>query len=104
MTSPTPTRTHPAADAPAAERERRQTDTGAYADKVAAPDPAAAPLGTDAEAAGEGPADAAGDRPHEAAPVSGGIKAGPPPSGREWRIVLPVLAVILVLAVAWFIA
>ncbi|WP_284164785.1 hypothetical protein [Frigidibacter sp. SD6-1] len=45
------------ADAAGAARLRRAIDTGNAADKVDYPDPAAAPLGTDAEAAGTPPTD-----------------------------------------------
>ena len=48
----------PAASAPAtADRLRHEIDSGRTGDKVAGPDPAAAPLGTDDEAADRPPGD-----------------------------------------------
>lgn len=41
--------------APTSDQIRNDIDTGATGEKVAMPDPAAAPLGTDAEAAGTPP-------------------------------------------------
>lgn len=43
---------HPRTGDPNWDQVRRRVDTGATGDKVAFPDPAAAPLGTDAEAGG----------------------------------------------------
>lgn len=40
---------------PTTDRERRAIDSGEAGDKIAFPDPAAAPLGTDAEASGNPP-------------------------------------------------
>jgi hypothetical protein len=86
---------------PTAEAERATTDRGGFADKVPAPDPAAAPLGTDDEAAGQpSGGDARGPRPR-AAQRSAAIKAGPAPSGREWWIGVPVLLVLAALGAGW---
>lgn len=86
---------------PTAESERATTDRGGFADKVPAPDPAAAPLGTDDEAAGQ-PSDgeAREARPRvEGRPAA--IKAGPAPSGREWWIAVPVLVILAALGAGW---
>ncbi|BBK40464.1 hypothetical protein STVA_04840 [Allostella vacuolata] len=81
-----------------------EIDAGRHADKVAAADPAAATLGTDDEASGQPSVADTDRRPLPPGAASGGIKAGPQPSGREWRIVLPVLAAVALLGVAWMAA
>ncbi len=48
--------------APTVDELRRRIDSGAAADKVDFPDPAAAPLGTDAEAGGAPPGETARER------------------------------------------
>lgn len=45
----------PRREVPTTDRERAEIDSGQARDKIAFPDPAAAPLGTDAEAAGYPP-------------------------------------------------
>ncbi|WP_306117856.1 MULTISPECIES: hypothetical protein [unclassified Roseitalea] len=53
-------------DKPTADRLRHDIDTGRTGDKVSYPDPAAAPLGTDAEAAGAPPTPSQVDMAHRA--------------------------------------
>ncbi|MGE0719295.1 MAG: hypothetical protein AB7P02_27885 [Alphaproteobacteria bacterium] len=89
-------------DGAAVDRERRDIDTGATADKVKALDPAAAPLGTDEEAAGHA-AVPARDAVRTAA-EPGGIRAGPQPSGNEWWIAIPVVAVAAIAAAVLLLA
>lgn len=93
-------------DRPSAEAERVRiaTDAGLFGDKVPASDPAAAPLGTDSEAAGRPiPADTVmPPRPEPAAPrPPPGRQAGPSPSSRTGILVaLVAFAVTFILFLA----
>lgn len=80
---------------PNAEQLRSSIDRGAMGDKVAFPDPAAAPLGADAEAGGAAPTPAEAEL---------ALKTPPPPARRLHRdgalpLVLGVLALIAASAV-----
>lgn len=84
---------------------RAQTDRGETGDKIAVEDPAAAPLGTDAEAGGA--STAAEDIAHSARQQRRGEHAraaaeAPRTAGR--RQLLPWLVVILALAIALIVA
>ena len=83
--------------APNADQLRNAIDTGAAGDKVAFPDPAAAPLGTDAEAGGTPPT-AAERRKAFAAEVTAAPAPRPRGTG-ALPLVLGFLLVILVSAV-----
>ncbi|ETX29021.1 hypothetical protein [Roseivivax isoporae] len=101
------------ADAPTSDRLRKDIDEGRTGDKIGFPDPAAAPLGTDDEAAGSAPtpeqlqhaADMEAGRIPEARdssvdrrPISGG--EGTPP--RHVQTTLKVAAaVVAVLVAGW---
>lgn len=75
--------------APTVDELRRRIDSGEAADKVDFPDPAAAPLGTDAEAAGTPPGETARARAARDAQRGGLVEAA-----REARRPAPPLATI----------
>ena len=79
-------------DAAAATRLRAAIDGGRTGDKVRAPDPAAAPLGTDDEAAGQTPT----------APASRGARPLDRPSRRPlpWLVIGAMAATILAVLAA----
>lgn len=82
--------------APTTDQIRHAIDSGATGEKVAHPDPAAAPLGTDAEAAGEPPTP--GER-RLAAQSLVSHSAAVPPDGRVVYFILVALvtgAIILI--------
>ncbi|SDO71881.1 hypothetical protein SAMN05216196_108145 [Lutimaribacter pacificus] len=97
--------------AAAANRLRERTDRGGTGDKVAFQDPAAAPLGTDDEAAGHPPTpeEVAEAERHEAGRAEPADRKPTVPelqntlSGRV-GLLLPVLALIALLLVALWIA
>lgn len=81
-----PERDGPERPAPAAAaRLRARIDRGGAADKVAAADPAAAPLGTDAEAAGHPPSAAEAARVETAEARRAPAARNPGPAGRRGR-------------------
>lgn len=81
----------PDTDSSAAARLRHAIDSGNTGDKVNYPDPAAAPLGTDDEAAGAGPAISDAD-------VRAELSRAPVPQRRRIPAALGERSVILVLA------
>lgn len=90
-----------------ASRLRDEIDRGGAGDKVAFSDPAAAPLGTDDEAAGAPPTyrQARAAREQEGARSAGegskGTPAGLNAGINRWTGVAIVLATVAILAVAW---
>ena len=80
----------------AAARERAATDSGLTGDKVAGSDPAAAPLGTDAEASGHA-AEADGPR---AATADGDTAARDPNRSNAARPKAPWLWIVLAVVAA----
>lgn len=86
--------------APNVDQLRAAIDSGATGDKVAFPDPAAAPLGTDAEAAGASPSSAERDQAFsaEVAPR----RRGPSRKGGALSMMLGFLGLIAVAAVITF--
>lgn len=92
----------------AAARLRHSIDTGRTGDKVNAFDPAAAPLGTDEEAAGTPTPSAPLDREVRAAnaresPANDAPFAAQPGGARRSRWALPVIAILAVLLLAWLV-
>lgn len=88
---------------PHASQLRRAIDQGQSGDKVAYPDPAAAPLGTDDEAAGTppGPERVATALAHEGgAPVAAPATADPDQGGRIGLLLTLVAAAALAIVVA----
>lgn len=81
--------------APSTSRLRSAIDSGATHDKVAFPDPAAAPLGTDAEAGGVAPTQAETEQAM-AAEAATPHPAATGPKARTLPLVLGVLALIAV--------
>lgn len=106
---------------PYPEELRGKIDSGRTGDKVNFPDPAAAPLGTDDEAAGTPPPPAAvrqaidtetspetagqppGDRTREPAPAQG-LKRGALEGARAGAIIAVLIAAIVIAALWFFIA
>jgi hypothetical protein len=86
---------------PNADQLRAAIDSGKTGDKVAFPDPAAAPLGTDAEAAGAPPAR---DEIHQAFTVEAGTRSSTsaPHRGRALPAMLGFLGLIAIAAVITF--
>ncbi|MEC7760938.1 MAG: hypothetical protein VX874_03370 [Pseudomonadota bacterium] len=86
-------------------RLRDEIDSGRSDDKVAARDPAAAPLGTDAEAGGHPPTAAEADRAAdlELGRDVGALEPGTPDSGTSptLRVVLVVLIALVIGAAVW---
>ena len=78
---------------PTVDEERRGIDEGLARDKVAFPDPAAAPLGTDAEAGGSPPT------PTERRLDSASLEVSPKPRPR-WLPVLFYCGVIVIFVLA----
>jgi len=83
---------------PTADKLRGQIDAGATRDKVAAFDPAAAPLGTDAEAAGFPP------QPAELALEQAQVGEAPSQGRRGWGIGYLLVAGIVALGLLAIIA
>ncbi|MDO5759277.1 MAG: hypothetical protein Q4P24_17870 [Rhodobacterales bacterium] len=91
-----------------AARLRDDIDKGRTGDKVGFPDPAAAPLGTDAEAAGASPtsAEVRTARRHELGGPAGPASApGPRPVGtggtpqsqrKSWTVILIIVALVVI--------
>lgn len=88
---------------------RKDIDRGKTDDKVAYPDPAAAPLGTDAEAGGNPPRPAeirtAGTRPTapDVTPIPGHPDSGGPPASSVMRWVAWAAIAVVVLALLSFV-
>jgi hypothetical protein len=81
---------------PTTDQLRDRIDQGATGEKIAAPDPAAAPLGTDAEAGGSPPT--ASERKLEAAsaPQETAEPRQPLPGGVVYLALIAALAIVIV--------
>jgi hypothetical protein len=86
--------------APNVDQLRAAIDSGATGDKVAFPDPAAAPLGTDAEAAGASPPALNAIRPSRRGRSRG--RRGPSRKGGALSMMLGFLGLIAAAAVITF--
>ena len=83
---------------PTTDQLRNAIDSGATGEKVSMPDPAAAPFGTDAEAAGASPTQQ--ERAMEAAAVStNAISPAPARSGRALYVAAILAIAVLLLAI-----
>lgn len=88
---------------PTTEQLRADIDEGRTRDKVDHPDPATAPLGTDAEAAGAPPSrqSVAADRERAHANERPRDGQGPPPGGRPW-LIWAIVAVVVIAGIALY--
>lgn len=85
------------------DRLRSDIDGGRTGDKVSWPDPAAAPLGTDDEAAGHGPDAARLEAAHRAEVQDRRDSLPPVPQGR-WPVLVVIALVVVAAVLALFAA